>query len=132
MSVSGISSSSFFDPTSKPVQNKAPQIQQDFLQLGKDLQSGNLSSAQQDYATIQKDFNTNAPQPHRHPHSHGDTTINQLLAELGQSLQTGNLPTAQQAYSALQQESQIPNASDGFFSAPPTYGPKPNSVSMNA
>jgi hypothetical protein len=43
MSVSGISSSSLYD--TQTVQNNFQKAQQEFQQLGKDLQSGNLSAA---------------------------------------------------------------------------------------
>ena len=46
MSVSGIASSSLFAPVSpQTLQSKAQQIQQEFQQLGQDLQSGNLFQA---------------------------------------------------------------------------------------
>ena len=54
MSVSGISSSSLFDYNTQSVQNKMQQFQQEFQQLGQDLQSGNLSAAQSDFATLQQ------------------------------------------------------------------------------
>jgi outer membrane protein assembly factor BamD (BamD/ComL family) len=52
MSVSGISSTSLYNTESS--QNNLQQIQQTFQQLGQDLQSGNLSAAQSDFAALQK------------------------------------------------------------------------------
>ena len=54
MPVAGISSSNLFDFTSQSVQNRKQQFQQELQQLGQDLQSGNLSAAQTDFATIQQ------------------------------------------------------------------------------
>ena len=51
MSVAGISSSNLFDinDSRESVQS---QMRQEFAQLGQDLQSGNLSAAQSDFATL--------------------------------------------------------------------------------
>jgi hypothetical protein len=192
MSVSGISSSSFFYYDSQNVQNRMQEFQQDFQQLGQDLQSGNLTAAQtdmadiqqleptnssstsststastsststssassisqtfnqlsqdlksgnltaaqQDYDTIQQDFQsmeTQATQGHHHHHHHGSessdssssssgsgsgsTSPADLFSELGQALQSGNLSSAQQAYSALQTDFQQFALSNGVFSA---------------
>ena len=54
MSVAGISSSNLFDFNSQSVQNRKQQFQQEFQQLGQDLQSGNLSAAQTDFTTLQQ------------------------------------------------------------------------------
>lgn len=66
--------------------------------------------AQQDYATIQQDFQNQAPQVHPH-HQHtsgGDEQSHQnqfvqLFDQLGQDLLSGNLSGAQSAFSSLQQ-----------------------------
>ena len=57
MSISGILSSSLNSLDTTSVQSKFQQfhqIQQEFHQLGQDLQSGNLSAAQSDFATLQQ------------------------------------------------------------------------------
>ena len=100
-------------------QNNSP-IAQAFNQLSQDLTSGNLSSAQQDFATIQQDFQNQATQGqstqgHSHHHHHGGGggsdsgssgagAISQLFTQLGSALQSGNLSSAQQVYSSLQQD----------------------------
>jgi len=117
MSVSGILSSNFSNYTTQNVQNQMQQFRQEFQQLGQDLQSGNLSAAQQDYATIQQDFQSHAA-AHGHHHHHGggsgqQSEISQLLSELGQALQSGNLSSAQQAYSTLMQDFQQFGQSSG-------------------
>ncbi len=89
-------------------------------QLGQDLQSGNLSAAQADFATVQQDVQQAAPQQgaggtHHHHHHHSfnsdsnssqQSAISTLFSELGSSLQSGNLSAAQAAYSTLQQDFQ--------------------------
>ena len=60
MSVAGISSSSFFDYNAESVQSTRQQIEQEFQQLGQNLESGNLSAAQSDYATLQQALPTSA------------------------------------------------------------------------
>ncbi|MGB9244172.1 MAG: hypothetical protein WCC03_12530 [Candidatus Acidiferrales bacterium] len=89
-------------------------IAQAFNQLAQDLQAGNVSAAQQDFSTIQQDFqNAQSQAPtqggghHHHHASSGQSSASplaQLFSQLGQALQTGNLSSAQQAYSTLQQD----------------------------
>ena len=50
MSISGIPSSNPSDYTSQNIPNKPRPFAQEFTQLGQDLQSGNLSAAQQERA----------------------------------------------------------------------------------
>lgn len=82
-------------------------MQQDFEQFGKDLESGNLSAAQQAYANIQQDFRSQegSVEGHRHHHYHhhdgGGSSFGQLFSQLAQALQSGNLPQAQQAFATL-------------------------------
>ena len=74
------------------------QLKTEFQQLGQDLQSGNLTQAQQDYATLSQNL----------PNS-GSTTANpalQAFSQLGQDLQSGNLQAAQQDYATVQQDAQ--------------------------
>ena len=90
-----------------------------FQSLGKDLQSGNLTAAQQDFATIQQSAQQAQAvgQPHHGHHRHHSagaetganspiSTLQQDFTSLGQALQSGSLPTAQQAYASLQSELQ--------------------------
>jgi hypothetical protein len=101
MSVSGISSSSLFDYTKQSVQNQMQQFQQEFQQLGKDLQSGNLSAAQSDFATLQQ----YAPQSSSTSAS-SNNPIAQEFAQLGKDLQAGNTSAAQQDFTTIQQDFQ--------------------------
>ena len=100
--------------TSTAVQSTDPRVQA-FAQLGKDLQSGDLSAARQDYASIVKIFEAGAQKMHADHHSNGETsTVKQLFQQLGQALQSGDLSAARHAFSsiqkAFQQASQPPAA----------------------
>lgn len=98
MSISSISSSFNFTP--QLVQSQAQKFQQEFAQLGQDLQSGNLTAAQSDFATLTGSQNNTFLAPA----SNGP--IGQALSQLSQGLQSGNLAGAEQAYTALQQNFQ--------------------------
>lgn len=56
MSVLEIGTSSLFSYLTQNVQSKRQQFQQEFQQLGQDLESGNLSAAQSDFATLQRNM----------------------------------------------------------------------------
>jgi outer membrane protein assembly factor BamD (BamD/ComL family) len=102
MSVSGISSSSLFDYNTQSVQNRKQQFQQEFQQLGQDLQSGNLSAAQADFATLQQ----LGPQTNSTSSSQSSNAIAQEFSQLSQDLQSGNVSAAQKDYSTIQQDFQ--------------------------
>jgi len=68
-------------------------VRSQFQQLGKDLQVGNLTQAQQDYNALKQDLNGRRM----------SNTLSQDFSALGQALQSGNLSAAQQAYSVIQQ-----------------------------
>ncbi len=110
MSVSAISGSNLMQYNTQCVQNAAQLFRQEFQQLGEDLKSGSLSSAQQDYAKIQQSVQDFRAHKHGHGHRVGNyqavSDLSQLLQQLGQALQSGNLTTAQTAYAAMQQEFQ--------------------------
>jgi outer membrane protein assembly factor BamD (BamD/ComL family) len=137
MSIVGILSSNLFSAAtqnSQGTQAAAPkfeQIKQQFQQLGQDLQSGNLTQAQSDYATLSQDFSggsqasttaaataaattaatTATTTGSATPTTAGTTTTGttsaaQQFAQLGQDLQSGNLQAAQQDYTNIQQTAQ--------------------------
>lgn len=103
-------SNSTSSPTSTSSSTGNNPLAQAFNQLGQDLQSGNLTAAQQDFANIQQDIQNQASQTqghgHHHHHGSGDETnsISQLFQQLGQELQSGNLTAAQQSYTTLAQD----------------------------
>ncbi|MFZ0796495.1 MAG: hypothetical protein WCA13_19145 [Terriglobales bacterium] len=99
MSVSGISSTSLYNNQS--VENNFQQFQQVFQQLGKDLQSGNLSAAQAAFATLQQlQPQSNATSS---ASSHSNNPIAQAFSQLSTDLQSGNLSAAQQDYTTIEQ-----------------------------
>jgi hypothetical protein len=96
MSVAGISSSGLFNYAAQGVNNNVQQIRQEFQQLGQDLQSGNLSAAQTDFATLQQSgFSAQSNSP-----------IAQDFKQLSQDLQSGSVPAAQQDFAKIRQDLQ--------------------------
>jgi hypothetical protein len=99
MSVSAISSSSGFSPVDW--QSKAQQIKTDFQSLDQALQSGDLKTAQQAFAALQKD--SPAKSSTASTSSTSSSNPNDQMNTLSQALQSGNLSAAQQAFAQLQQ-----------------------------
>lgn len=109
MSVSGVSSNNFFDYNSQGIQSRLQQFQQQFQQLGQDLQSGNLSAAQSDFATLQQygpQANSTSTTPTSSTTTQSNNPIAQAFNQLSQDLQSGNLSAAQQDYTQIQQDFQ--------------------------
>lgn len=71
-------------------------LQQSFVTLVSALISGNLSSAQQAYSSLNQ-LQSNGQGPS------ANSPASQALSRIGQALQSGNLTVAQQALSSLQQ-----------------------------
>lgn len=103
MSVTGIASS-LFSILSGSQNTQQSTFSSEFQQLGQDVQSGNLSQAQQDFAAFTQSL-TGAGQPATTAAGTGGT-VSQAINQLGQDLQQGNLPAAQQDFSTLQQDLQ--------------------------
>jgi outer membrane protein assembly factor BamD (BamD/ComL family) len=105
-SVAGISSSlvdqSLNTPSATPT--KQQQFEQEFQQLGQDLQSGNLGAATADLGALSK----LAPQNSTggSSTSFSSSPIGQAFNQLSQDLQSGNLTGAQQNYSSIQTDIQ--------------------------
>jgi hypothetical protein len=106
MSIAGIASTALFSllngTQSSTAQSGQNNFQTEFQQLGQDLQSGNLTQAQQDYATLSQNFQ-NASQTSA---SNSGNPIAQAFNALSQNLQSGNLSAAQQDYATIQQDFQ--------------------------
>jgi hypothetical protein len=101
MSVSGISGSSFLQaPIPANIQSKF-QFQLEFQQLGQDLQSGNLSQAQGDVATLQQNAPTGAAVS-----GASSNSISQAFNALAQDLKSGKLSAAQSDFANIQQDLQ--------------------------
>jgi len=101
MSISGILSSGFLQR-----QLGAPSIpyQHSIEQLSKDLQSGNLSAAQSDFATLQKTFSPSSSSTAAGSAASSSNTVAQAFNQLATDLQSDNLSAAQKDFSALQQD----------------------------
>ena len=102
MSVAGILSSAVFSIGSQLLQSRKHQISQEFQQLGTDLQSGNLTAAQADFAALQK----MQPQPPASSSTPGSNPITQDFNQLAADLKAGNTTAAQQDFTKLQQDYQ--------------------------
>jgi outer membrane protein assembly factor BamD (BamD/ComL family) len=102
MSVAGILSTSLYDLNTQSAQSKLQQSRQVFQQLGQDLQSGNLSAAQSDFAALQPSATSTSASSLLQNNS----PVAQDLKQLSQDLQTGNVPAAQQDYTKMQQDFQ--------------------------
>src|SRR5271163_4052253 len=114
MSISGIANtalSSLLTATqsAQSGQGKFQQIQSEFQQLGQDLQAGNLSQAQQDYATLSQNFQNAQSQNAQTQTAQTQNNSNplaQAFNALAQDLQNGNLAGAQQDFANIQQDAQ--------------------------
>jgi outer membrane protein assembly factor BamD (BamD/ComL family) len=119
MSIAGIGSTDLYSAQS--VQSQMQQMRQEFQQLGSDLQSGNLSAAQSDFATLtQLDPNLASSSSTSSTSSTAAATsstasnpMQQAFAQLAQDLKSGNLSAAQQDFSTIQQAMQSASAAHG-------------------
>jgi hypothetical protein len=93
-------SSNLLDYNPHSVRNsRMQQFRQEFQQLGQDLQSGNLATAQTDFTALQQV----APQPNANSSALGKNPIAGEFQQLSQGLQSGNLSTAQQDFTSILQ-----------------------------
>src|SRR5271169_159009 len=113
MSISGIANtalSSLLTATqsaqSGSGQGKFQQVQSEFQQLGQDLQAGNLTQAQQDFATLSQNFPNAQSGTTTSATASGGNPIAQAFTALAQDLQNGNISGAQQDYATIQQDFQ--------------------------
>ena len=103
MSIAGILSSVLFSGGgSHGVHKKGSPFQQEFQQLGQDLQSGKLSATQSDFAALQQLGPNNGSTTQTQTAS----PIAQDLQQLGQDLKSGDTSAAQQDYAKILQDLQ--------------------------
>jgi hypothetical protein len=94
--IAGVTGNGFYNPG---MMNRMEQIQRDFQQLGQDLQAGNLSAAQTDFAALQQ------VDPQAGPSSSTQgNPIAQGFSQLSQDLGASNLAAAQKDFTTLQQD----------------------------
>src|SRR6266702_4469168 len=108
MSVSGISTASSVASVDNSLLSKRSEIQKDFVKLGKDLQSGDLSAAQSDYVALQQlvpklGSSSQTVSSQAAASSHRSDPRVQAFDQLEKDIQSGNLSAAQQDYSNIQQ-----------------------------
>src|SRR5579863_1256083 len=106
MSVSSISSSSLIDSSNQNTQTNLRKFQQEFQQLGSDLQTGTLSTAGQDFATLpqlaaQGNLTSPSTSLSTSP-TPSSSPIAQTFNQLGQAVQSGSVSAAQQDNTELQ------------------------------
>ena len=97
MSIAGISSNLLLNSLS-PKQASLQQFRDEFQQLGQDLQAGNLTAAQADYAQLQQieqQKNSSASQ------SNITNSVSQLFDQLGKDLASGNVSSAQDDFNDI-------------------------------
>jgi hypothetical protein len=100
MSISGVSSSDVFQASvAQGAQTKFQQIQSQFQKVGQDLQSGNLTQAQDD-------FLPSAQQAGASTTTGPTNTLAKAFQALGQDLQAGNLAASQTDFATIQQDTQ--------------------------
>jgi hypothetical protein len=99
VSLSAISNALGSNNVQTTIQSRMQQFQTEFQQLGQDLQSGNISAAQSDFATLQQ----YAPQGSS---SQSSNPIAQAFNQPSTDLQAGNTTAAQQDYANIQQDFQ--------------------------
>ncbi|HTZ30953.1 MAG TPA: hypothetical protein VMH31_00750 [Methylomirabilota bacterium] len=109
MSVSGISSSNFFQSlTSNSLESNFQTFKKEFQQLGQDLQSGNLSQAQADFAAMESPAQ---PVSSSSQSTSTSSSLSSAFQQLATDLQSGNLTAAQSDFSTIQQDLQQQSAS---------------------
>ena len=102
MSVAGIMSSAAFGIGAQLFQSRMQKTHSEFQQLGQDLQSGNLSAAQNDFATLQQLQGSSGATAATQSSGSITQDFNQLAADL----KAGNLTAAQQDFTAVQKDLQ--------------------------
>jgi len=83
-------------------------------QLGQALQSGNLSAAQSDFATLQAAFSQPATTAGSTSTGSTSNPVAQAFNQLSSDLQSGNLAAAQKDFSTVQQDLQNNLSSNHF------------------
>jgi hypothetical protein len=105
MSVSGIFSNSF---SNNQISSQHQLTNSEFQQLGQDLATGNLSSAQSDFAILQQAFMQPAATASTSsaPAASTSNPLAQAFQQLSSDLKSGSLAAAQKDYSTIQQDMQ--------------------------
>lgn len=112
MHVSGIGNGGGFQLNAQ-MQSRVQQFQDEFQQLGEDLQTGSLATAQSDFATLQQNAPKLGTKSQANPSStasgasaasQSTNPILRAFNALASDLQSGNIAAAKQDYATLEQE----------------------------
>jgi len=111
MSIAGIAASSFFSGAiAQSAHTKVKQAQQDFQQLGQDLQAGNLAQAQTDLTALLKAFPEQASTvqgvAQQGMAQNESSAVPSRFQQLSQDLKAGKLAAAQADFATLRQDLQ--------------------------
>jgi hypothetical protein len=102
MSVSAISTNSLIQSSNQKTPINLQQFQKDFQQLGSDLQNGNLSTANQEFSSLQALVpGSNSVSP-----TQSYSPVVQSFNQLGQDIQSGGLTAAKQDFGTLKTDLQ--------------------------
>jgi len=104
MTINNVSSAASLYQTE--TQSPWKQRAQDFKALQSALQTGDLSGAQQAFATLQKDLPSSAPTTKPSSSSSQSTPASKDFQALQSALSSGDLSGAQQAFASLKQDLQ--------------------------
>jgi len=110
MSVSGIFSSNFSNNQAGVARAPYQLTSSQFQQLGQDLQSGNVSAAQSEFAALQQAFT----KPATVSSSSSSNPLVKTFQQLATDLKSGDLAAAKQDYSTIQRGLQNEAASGRF------------------
>jgi len=111
MSISGVSSSDVFQASvAQGAQTRFRQIQSQFQKVGQDLQFGNLTQAQADFATLSQEL-PSAQQAGAATTTGPTNTLAKAFQALGQDLKAGNLAASQTDFATIQQDAQQQSSS---------------------
>lgn len=116
MSTAAVSNSSIYQQLQSYFQARRADVQQ----LGQDLQSGDLTDAQQEYSAIQT-LGQSGPVPNGDAFFRSDRQ--QDFNAIGQALQSGDLASAQQAFVQLQDTFQPNGGNPAPVTAPVSASP---------
>ena len=109
MSVSSIMSSVgglLLNSLTQHSQGNSQKVGQEFQELGQDLQAGNLSAAQSDFATLEQYAPQSTSGSSASSSAENSNPIAQEFQQLSQDLQSGNLSGAQSDFATLRQDFQ--------------------------
>jgi len=109
MSIFGVASTILGQLSSATAQNpNKQQFKQSFQQLGRDLQSGNLSQAQSDFSSLQQLLPSSQQTSLLSPtvSAQSGNPLATAVSQLAQDLKSGNLTAAQSDLATVQQDAQ--------------------------